>query len=427
MSEKMTKKLCIQIMLPYNLQLHEQSISTKFEGTEIELVFLRFPPQITIPGPIPQSVVTVKMPIDEEQAKNLLQEKDYAKQPEIDARLEEITKIAWKIVNNFIFAYKSIIGDYFNGDLIKELTFDKFRQYISIGLEENGNLKPVSDAAYIKELKLTKLDKTSIPKIENKLAKLLSSRTRPIDLFETLVVSAKTFFYDEDYRMCVLECATALDVYLAHYLRPKLIGKGLPKNEIDEKLSSNIQRRLLDIFEEATGYKFNDLNKELYKRVTNDDAPKGFYNLRNKIIHERAVVYKNDSRNALETISDFKDFLEDFEFSLKTKKDENLQEYLENLPEELKQIFDFIKAKKRTVKEILENFDVFVKDAEGEILYNTYNFRLKDVERVFYRFQDAELIEFEAPDGVLVKYGAKTKQGKYWVGNMHNFKVSILY
>ena len=168
-------------------------------------------------------------------------------------------------------------------------------------------------------------------------------------------------------------------------------------------------------------YKFNDLNKELYKRVTNDNAPKGFYNLRNKIIHERAAAYKNDSRNALETISDFKDFLEDFEFSLKTKKDENLQEYLESLPEELKQIFDFIKAKKRTVKEILENFDVFVKDADGKILYNTYNFRLKDVERVFYRFQDAELIEFEAPDGVLVKYGAKTKQGKYWVGNMHNF------
>jgi len=398
----MPEKLCLQIILPYNLQLHEQSILTKFKGQETELVFSRYPSQITFPGPMPQSIVTVKMSKD-----GALSERD-----------------AWLVLNRFLFAYKSIIGDYFNGELVRELTFDRFKKFLLRWEEKDGSAGPVSTESTVRQLNLTQLDKTSILKIEKELLKLLNNGTMPIDLFETLLVSAKTFLYDEDYRMCVLECATALDVYLAYYLRPKLTSKGFGEKEIDERLNKPIQPRLLDVFEEATGSKCNKINMELYKRITNYSAPKGFYNLRNEIIHEGATAAKNDAMNALEIVSDFKDFLEDLEFS---SKHVDLSDYLENLSDELKQIFDFVRAKERTIKEILENFDVYSKDAKGKILYNTYNsFKLQMVERAFRRFQQAKLIEFRAPDGTLVEYGRRNKQGKYWVGNMHNFKVSIL-
>lgn len=284
----MTKKIFFQILLPYNLQLHEQSVEVRYEEEIIELTFLRFPSRGIKAGAIPRSKVTIKM--DEDHPKS--------------------EKTAWLILNRFIFAYKLVVGDYFNGDVIRELTFDKFRLHIDSGIEENGKLKPVSTKSHVREIKIGQLDNANISKIKNKLFKLLCDEKTPIDLFETLKVSVKTFYYENDYRMCVLECATALDVYLAHYLRPKLHMKEFTEEEIGKKLKLNIQKRLLEVFKEATGFEFNELNKELYKEITNDRDPKGFYNLRNDIIHKGTDAEKSEAKKALETIKKFENFIE---------------------------------------------------------------------------------------------------------------------
>lgn len=118
-----------------------------------------------------------------------------------------------------------------------------------------------------------------------------------VPIHEDLLDNAKCAFNFRDYKLAVVEAFQALDVFLEKFLFSKLTVKGLPLNEVEEKLDQYFQtkQRIGKLLEEVCGKTLDQIDGKLATKWR--DA---YHDIRNQTIHSDLMPTKEQARECIE-------------------------------------------------------------------------------------------------------------------------------
>jgi len=202
-------------------------------------------------------------------------------------------------VNTLIRAYRILTKETYNNGVIRPIPHDAFfRTVIQQELDDQGH--PVTPRprimTYIQRLRLDVISQEQYEKLRQ-LSQ--SPTTLQRYLIDELLLGARSFFQEENYRMAVLEAVIALDIRVLSLVRK--IGR-----------SKKIPKKYLNNFIHEVGLKLS--LKVVLKLLIPDDLPnetvlsacKSANTIRNKIVHAgRLDVSENDANEAIQHIQTF--------------------------------------------------------------------------------------------------------------------------
>jgi hypothetical protein len=139
---------------------------------------------------------------------------------------------AYSRVNEIIKAYQIVTDDIFNNGVISPLTWNQFACNSMIAeFDEKGNLKTEPKVLYIFLGKGEELIEEMKYKEVRSLAEspaLMSER-----VLDEILIQAKIFLEQHNFRMAILESVIALEFALSSIVRTYAIGKGLSQEKTD--------------------------------------------------------------------------------------------------------------------------------------------------------------------------------------------------
>lgn len=304
------------------MQIDEKEILIKSaERGNISTFLVRHPKSIVVGpnAPLPFTIAFIKMPINRDEFDSIMKyfnikeptKIPYEEKRKTEELMDELRKIAWLSLNSVICAYRNEVGDYFNGEVLEEVSLELFERFLAISLLDDKNVIPLTVQQVIRELKIRDIQERQLQRMEKKanlvfLAKTDVTYGDELFLAEQVKDNAKIHYYQEKYRQVVLDCATSIEVALTWLLKRKMRRNGEKENAINKVLSDNwsfhkrgenLLKKLFHVDLEAY---WPDLwHQILYrnKNQTREEWEKswGIYPLRNKVIHEGLPIKQRQS------------------------------------------------------------------------------------------------------------------------------------
>jgi hypothetical protein len=328
----------LRVPLKFNMQIDNKEITIRSaERGNISLFIERYPKEMIIDSAFsfPIMIVQVKIPLESHEfdlIRKLHTSVDIMMIPSNERikgeeLMKQLQKISWISVNSLIHAYRTEIDDYFNGDVIEEMSYELFCRFLEITLMENETiLTPVSNTT-ISELKIQNIGNRQSCRIEENANKAFLIKTGTdvgdeLYLAQELEDTANIHFYQEKYRQVILDCATSIEVAFIWILRRKLKNKGKSEKEISNILEKKegIDNRIGE-FNSEFDLKLGKYWPEVHHDLTWKDTtqPKsdwerswGICPLRNKVIHEGLQIKnKRNARRLIEITDRFIKFVID--------------------------------------------------------------------------------------------------------------------
>ncbi len=211
--------------------------------------------------------------------------------------VDELEKIRLHF-NTLLRAYRIVSGETYNNGVIRPIPHAGFfKIVIKIELDNEGKpIGPPSTMQYVQRLMLGTISGEQYKELKQIIH---SSRTLQRHLTEELLLGAKTFFHEEDYRMAVLEAVIALDIMIASIIRKIGRLRGISKGSLKDFLREVGLNRSMKVV----------LKMIIPDRLPDDDVLEGCKTantLRNKIVHEgRLNVSEIEAREAIQNIKTF--------------------------------------------------------------------------------------------------------------------------
>jgi uncharacterized protein (UPF0332 family) len=265
------------VQLPFMLKFgDEQTFPIIFSEKKVTLKFLN-PKRIAIPSPYP---IVTALGIDTD---NLLSPDD----------LEKIRVY----FNNIIRAYRLMTQETYNNGNIIQISQDQFLQLIVYGeVDENDIISKPRLIQYVKKLEMGTVSKD----MYGEIARLANS----VNLIKEcsnneILLQAKSFFEQENYRMAVLEAVIALEITVSSLIRKKAEELEISKKEIGELLKIE---GLTCCLETVLPMLFSrDLpSRDLLVKL------KSAISIRNAIVHKgRSSISSKEAQDAIIKIEEF--------------------------------------------------------------------------------------------------------------------------
>lgn len=211
--------------------------------------------------------------------------------------VEELEKVRLYF-NTLLRAYRIVSGETYNNGVIRPIPHAGFfKIVIKIELDNEGKpIGPPSNIQYLQRLMLGTISGEQYKKLKQITR---SSRTLQKHLTEELLLGAKTFFHEEDYRMAVLEAVIALDIMIASLIRKIGRSRGISEGSLKNFLKEVGLARSMKVV----------LKMIIPDRLPDDDvlkACKTANTLRNKIVHEGKLnVSESEATEAIQNIEAF--------------------------------------------------------------------------------------------------------------------------
>lgn len=266
------------VQLPFMLKFStEQTFSQAISEKTVTLRFLN-PTTITIP---PAHLMLTALAID------------------TDGELspDELERIRL-YVNNIIRSYRLVTKETYNNGNITQMSRDQFLKLIIYGeIDKEGNL--ISQPRliqYVKKLEFGVVDTETYSEIAHlaNSVNLIIERSN-----DEILLQAKSFLEQENYRMAVLEAVIALEITVSSIIRRKAEEKGITEDEI-ENFMINVGLR-------------GNL-KVVLRLLVSESLPseeilsgcKGAIAIRNDIVHRaRSSVTPREAQDAINNIESF--------------------------------------------------------------------------------------------------------------------------
>jgi hypothetical protein len=200
--------------------------------------------------------------------------------------------------NNIIRAYRFVTKETYNNGVISQIAKDQFLKLILYGeIDAHGNFvdRPRS-IHFVRSLEIGTIDEETYSEIR-RLAEtpdLFLSRS-----YDEILLQAKSFFEQENYRMAILEAVIALEIVVSSIIK-KLAGeKQIPEDKTEQFLVDVGLAEALDV---------------VLKLLCSDALPapeiiagcKGANSIRNNIIHRACLsVSQREAQDAINNIEAF--------------------------------------------------------------------------------------------------------------------------
>jgi len=201
------------IQLPFYLNFNPtQSFDLKLTDQKVRLTFVN-PVALSIP-PAPLTTLTFD-----------------SQTPLTPEKLEEIRLF----VNRIFRAYRLITKQTFNSGTITQLAKQDFLNYVQYGeIDENGKLigKP-RFISYIHQLKIGGIEVEEFSEIRRSAESpdLILERS-----YDEILLQAKSFFDQENFRMALLEAVIALEIVVSSIISRIATEKGISEGETEDFL-----------------------------------------------------------------------------------------------------------------------------------------------------------------------------------------------
>lgn len=211
---------------------------------------------------------------------------------------EELERIRLHF-NNIIRAYRLITEETYNNGVIIQLAQDEFLKIILYGeLDEQGNfIKEPRSIQFVKKLEMGTIQDQQYSEIRQLVESPESILSRAYD---EILLQAKGFYNQENYRMAILEAVIALEIVISSIIR-----RLADEKEIQE---SEIRNFMVDVG--LTGIMKVVLKLLIQEALPSDEVVsgcKGAISIRNDIIHEARLSVS--PREALDAINNIETFI----------------------------------------------------------------------------------------------------------------------
>ena len=224
-------------------------------------------------------------------------EPEKTEQPRIGESRSLIKRACRDIVNRIIDSYRLTVEDYFVKPVNSSTDIPQIRIIFLMNNEKIASVVyDTVDCAFAVG---------GIPNISTNDEKRLNELLLvdgPIPFDQLLMMNARYFLFDEDFRTAVLTACNALEIFIFQKLYKKFEEK-----KYDEPLINHLLHRpeinlmLGDLFKLATSIKISEENNTLWGKWTETNK------LRNDITHPRKTeirVSVSEAKKAIETISE---------------------------------------------------------------------------------------------------------------------------
>ncbi|MCJ7631904.1 hypothetical protein MUP77_05840 [Candidatus Bathyarchaeota archaeon] len=207
-------------------------------------------------------------------------------------------EIIRKYFNGIIRAYRLTTQETYNNGFIIQLSRDQFQKIVICGeIDEKGNWKEKPKVSqFIKSLQLGCIDEDKYSEIK----RLSDSPDTLLDhSYDEVLLQARSFFEQENYRMTIVEAVIALEIVLSSIIRRVATEKGVQEDNLenffkDVGLVGMLEVVLKLLISEALP------SKEIISGC------KGANTIRNGIIHKaRLSVSERDAQDGISNIETF--------------------------------------------------------------------------------------------------------------------------
>lgn len=204
---------------------------------------------------------------------------------------------AFTHVNNIIRAYQIVTKDVFNHGIINQLTWNQFGCVNTIGeIDENGKFKKSPEVFYfVLGIAAESIPDTEYYEIKHLAESTALMQTRALD---EILIQAKIFLEQHNFRMTVLESVIALEFALSSIVRNSAKRKGMTEGKIEAF-----------IFKLGTAQILDSLKLLITEKLPSEEiisACRKANSVRNNIVHRGCLaVTLQEAQEALRNVELF--------------------------------------------------------------------------------------------------------------------------